>query len=146
MIQFYLKSKRAIRFLFYRHLSISEQIIISDMLNNEELVKQFWLLNKADRHHSIEVLGRTNKLTNDIELLKLSLLHDIGKNIDHYSWFLRIFSELKILTSSKAKRYLEHEVHGLEVLRKVDNINNLISLYEQDLLKERHHILDKTDF
>lgn len=146
MIQFYLKSKRAIRFLFYRHLSIGEQLTISDTLNNEDLLKQFWLLNKADRHHSIEVLNRTNKLSNNIELSKLSLVHDIGKNISHYSWFLRILSEIKILASPKAKRYLNHEVLGLEVLRKVDNIEDLISLYENDLLNERHHILDKTDY
>ena len=146
MIQIYLKSKRAVRFLFYRHLSISEQITISDTLNNGDLIKQYWLLNKADRHHSIEVMVRTNKITEKNELLQLSLIHDIGKNISHYSWILRIFAELKILTSSKAKMYVDHELLGLNVLKKIDNIEDLINFYEQDLLKERHQILDKTDY
>ena len=83
MIQIYLKSKRAIRFLFYKHLSISDQLTISETLDNQELIKQYWLLNKADRHHSIEVMNRTKNFTEDGDLLKLSLLHDIGKNIAH---------------------------------------------------------------
>ena len=83
MIQIYLKSKRAIRFLFYKHLSITDQLTISETLDNQELIKQYWLLNKADRHHSIEVMNRTKKFTEDIDLLKLSLLHDIGKNKAH---------------------------------------------------------------
>ena len=84
MIQIYLKSKRAIRFLFYKHLSITDQLTISETLDNQELIKQYWLLNKADRHHSIEVMNRTKNYTEDIDLLKLSLLHDIGKNKAHY--------------------------------------------------------------
>ena len=75
MIQIYLKSKRAIRFLFYKHLSISDQLTISETLDNQELIKQYWLLNKADRHHSIEVMNRSKNFTEDIDLLKLSLLH-----------------------------------------------------------------------
>ena len=70
MIQIYLKSKRAIRFLFYKHLSISDQLTISETLDNQELIKQYWLLNKADRHHSIEVMNRTKNFTEDIDLLK----------------------------------------------------------------------------
>ena len=86
------------------------------------------------------------KLLRKNELLQLALIHDIGKNISHYSWILRIFAELKILTSSKAKMYVDHELLGLNVLKKIDNIEDLINFYEQDLLKERHQILDKTDY
>ena len=146
MIQIYLKSKRAIRFLFYKHLSITDQITISETLDNQELIKQYWLLNKADRHHSIEVMNRTKKFTEDIDLLKLSLLHDIGKNKAHYSWFLRIFSELKVLSSRKAKNYLDHEAIGLNVLENIDDIQVVIDLYKNDLLNSRHQILDKTDY
>lgn len=146
MIQIYLKSKRAIRFLFYKHLSITDQLTISQTLDNQELIKQYWLLNKADRHHSIEVMNRTKNFTEDIDLLKLSLLHDIGKNKAHYSWFLRIFSELKVLSSRKAKNYLDHEAIGLNVLENIDDIQVVIDLYKNDLLNIRHQILDKTDY
>ena len=146
MIQIYLKSKRAIRFLFYKHLSITDQLTISETLDNQELIKQYWLLNKADRHHSIEVMNRTKKFTEDIDLLKLSLLHDIGKNKAHYSWFLRIFSELKVLSSRKAKNYLDHEAIGLNVLENIDDIQVVIDLYKNDLLNSRHQIVDKTDY
>ncbi|MDA9655620.1 hypothetical protein N9S94_01250 [Candidatus Actinomarina] len=146
MIQIYLKSKRAIRFLFYKHLSITDQLTISETLDNQELIKQYWLLNKADRHHSIEVMNRTKNFTEDIDLLKLSLLHDIGKNKAHYSWFLRIFSELKVLSSRKAKNYLDHEAIGLNVLENIDDIQVVIDLYKNDLLNSRHQILDKTDY
>ncbi|MCH1524878.1 MAG: hypothetical protein L7S06_00670 [Candidatus Actinomarina sp.] len=146
MIQIYLKSKRAIRFLFYKHLSITDQLTISGTLDNQELIKQYWLLNKADRHHSIEVMNRTKNFTEDIDLLKLSLLHDIGKNKAHYSWFLRIFSELKVLSSRKAKNYLDHEAIGLNVLENIDDIQVVIDLYKNDLLNSRHQILDKTDY
>ena len=146
MIQIYLKSKRAIRFLFYKHLSITDQLTISETLDNQELIKQYWLLNKADRHHSIEVMNRTKNFTEDIDLLKLSLLHDIGKNKAHYSWFLRIFSELKVLSSRKAKNYLDHEAMGLNVLENIDDIQVIIDLYKNDLLTRRHQILDKTDY
>tara|TARA_B110000014_G_scaffold1859_1_gene1345 strand:+ start:3853 stop:4293 length:441 start_codon:yes stop_codon:yes gene_type:complete len=146
MIQIYLKSKRAIRFLFYKHLSISDQLTISETLDNQELIKQYWLLNKADRHHSIEVMNRTKNFTEDIDLLKLSLLHDIGKNKAHYSWFLRIFAELKVISSLKAKNYLNHEEIGLNVLENIDDMQVVIDLYKNDLLNSRHKILDKTDY
>lgn len=146
MIQIYLKSKRAIRFLFYKHLSIKEQLSIADTLNNQDLIKQYWLLNKADRHHSIEVMNRSKSFTNDLDILKLSLLHDIGKNIGHYSWLLRIFSEIGIISSLKSKKYIDHEVIGLEVLEKIDGIQQLVDLYKNDLLNSKHQILDKTDY
>ena len=113
MNEIYLKSKRAIRFLFYKHLSIDEQLVISNTLKNNQLIKQYWLLNKADRHHSIEVMNRTLRFSDDLELLQLSLLHDIGKNTGHYSWLLRILSDLKIVSSYKSKNYLDHELIGL---------------------------------
>jgi hypothetical protein len=146
MIQVYLKSKRAIRFLFYRHLSITEQLIISETLIHHKLINQYWLLNKADRHHSIEVMNRSKKISDDSDLMQLSLLHDIGKNTGHYSWFLRIFAELKIISSIKAKKYLNHELVGLKVLEKIENIELQIELYEKELLQKRHHILEKTDY
>ena len=128
MNKIYLKSKRAIRFLFYKHLSIDEQLVISNTLKNNQLIKQYWLLNKADRHHSIEVMNRTLRFSDDLELLQLSLLHDIGKNTGHYSWLLRILSDLKIVSSYKSKKYLDHELIGLEVLSQIGDIDSLVAV------------------
>ena len=145
MNEIYLKSKRAIRFLFYKHLSIDEQLVISNTLKNNQLIKQYWLLNKADRHHSIEVMNRTLRFSDDLELLQLSLLHDIGKNTGHYSWLLRILSDLKIVSSYKSKKYLDHELIGLEVLSQIGDIDSLVDQYKKNLLQNKHQILDKTD-
>ena len=146
MNKIYLKSKRAIRFLFYKHLSIDEQLVISNTLKNNQLIKQYWLLNKADRHHSIEVMNRTLRFSDDLELLQLSLLHDIGKNAGHYSWLLRILSDLKIVSSYKSKKYLDHEIIGLEVLSQIGDIDSLVDQYKKNLLQNKHQILDKTDY
>ena len=79
MKELFLKARRAVRFLFYKNISISDQIKISKILNNTQLEQLFWKMSKADRHHSLEVLQRTIKYTDNDSLLKLSLLHDIGK-------------------------------------------------------------------
>ena len=140
------KAKRAIRFLFYKDLQIRNQIKISNILNNDELEILFWKMSKADRHHSLEVLNRTEKYTQEEDLLKLSLLHDIGKSISEYSWLFRIFSELKIITNRKAFNYLNHEDIGYNLLK--DNISddNISKYYFDNLLRAKNEILDKTDF
>tara|TARA_X000000368_G_scaffold283710_1_gene225288 strand:- start:865 stop:1305 length:441 start_codon:yes stop_codon:yes gene_type:complete len=140
------KAKRAIRFLFYKDLQIRNQIKISNILNNDELEILFWKMSKADRHHSLEVLNRTEKYTQEEDLLKLSLLHDIGKSISEYSWLFRIFSELKIITNRKAFNYLNHEDIGYDLLK--DNISdeNISKYYFDNLLTAKNEILDKTDF
>ena len=81
MNELFLKARRAIRFLFYKNISISDQIKISKILNDKQVEQLFWKMSKADRHHSLEVLERTIKYTENDNLLKLSLLHDIGKSI-----------------------------------------------------------------
>jgi hypothetical protein len=91
-------------------------------------------------------MNRSKKISDDSDLMQLSLLHDIGKNTGHYSWFLRIFAELNIISSIKAKKYLNHELVGLKVLEKIENIELQIELYEKELLQKRHHILEKTDY
>jgi ABC-type enterochelin transport system ATPase subunit len=121
-------------------------LVISNTLKNNQLIKQYWLLNKADRHHSIEVMNRTLRFSDDLELLQLSLLHDIGKNTGHYSWFLRILSDLKIVSSYKSKKYLDHELIGLEVLSQIGDIDSLVAQYQKNLLQNKHQILDKTDY
>ena len=73
-----IKARRAIRFLFYRDISIEDQMLVSNTLDDSEIETLFWKLNKADRHHSIEVLHRTMKHTDNADILKLALLHDIG--------------------------------------------------------------------
>ena len=140
------KAKRAIRFLFYKDLQIRNQIKISNILNNDELEILFWKMSKADRHHSFEVLNRTEKYTQDDDLLKLSLLHDIGKSVSEYSWLFRIFAELKIITNRKAYNYLNHEDIGYDLLKENISNDNITKYYFDNLLTAKNEILYKTDF
>ena len=114
-----IKARRAVRFLFYRDVSIENQILVSETLDDTELEILFWKLNKADRHHSIEVLHRTMKHTDNLDILKLALLHDIGKSISEYSWSFRIFTDLGILKSQKSQNYKNHEDIGYELLKEL---------------------------
>jgi hypothetical protein len=115
-------------------------------LNDEDLIKQYWLLNKADRHHSFEVLNRSKKITEEPDVLILSLIHDIGKNTGHYSWLFRIMSDLNLVTSKKSKNYLDHEVIGYEVLGSIDGLDELKNYYQKELLLRRHDVLEETDY
>ena len=63
MNEFILKARRAVRFLFYKDIPVDNQIQISKILNDVELESLFWKMSKADRHHSLEVLNRTKKHT-----------------------------------------------------------------------------------
>ena len=119
MNKLFLKAKRAIRFLFYKDISIVDQIKISKILDNEQLEQLFWKMSKADRHHSLEVLERTMKYSNNEDLLKLSLLHDIGKSISEYNWLFRIMAELKLVSNRKAFDYLNHEDIGYDLLKEL---------------------------
>ena len=146
MNELILKARRAIRFLFYKDLQIKNQIKISNILNDEELESLFWKMSKADRHHSFEVLSRTEKYTQDNDLLKLSLLHDIGKSISEYSWLFRIFADLKIITNRKAYNYLNHEDIGYDLLKENISNDNISKYYFDNLLTAKNEILYKTDF
>ena len=140
-----IKARRAIRFLFYRDVSIKDQILVSNTLDDSELEILFWKLNKADRHHSIEVLHRTMKHTDNSDVLKLALLHDIGKCIAEYSWLFRIFTDLGIIKSRKSQNYKNHEYIGFELLKELQN-EELSKYYFENLLSNKNEILDKTDF
>ena len=146
MKELILKARRAIRFLFYKDLSIDNQIKISEILNDDELESLFWKMSKADRHHSLEVLNRTENQTKNIELLKLSLLHDIGKSISEYSWIFRILAELKIVTNRKAYNYLNHEDIGYDLLKQNISNDEISKFYFENLLTTKNEILDKTDY
>ena len=114
----YLKIKRAIRYIFYKHISIDDQLKVKQQFNNDDLTRLFWQLSMQDRHHSIEVLERTISKTIDDEILTLKeleslndlytlcLLHDIGKSVSNFSWIFRIFSELKIIKNKKSKMHV----------------------------------------
>ena len=146
MNELILKARRAVRFLFYKDLQIMNQIKISNILNDNELELLFWKMSKADRHHSFEVLRRTEKYTQDDDLLKLSLFHDIGKSISEYSWLFRIFAELKIITNRKAYNYLNHEDIGYDLLKENISNVNISKYYFDNLLTAKNQILYKTDF
>ena len=157
-MKFYLKIKRAIRFLFYKHLSVEDQIKVMQQLNDDNLLRLFWQLSMQDRHHSVEVLERTIDMSFENEslsikeleslnnLFTLSLIHDIGKSISHFSWIFRIFSELKIVNNDKSRLYLDHEINGLTELEKYSVNDDIIQYYKKELLQNKHFILDKTDY
>ena len=146
MSELFSKAKRAIRFLFYKNISIVEQIKISKILEDEQLEQLFWKMSKADRHHALEVLERTMKHSHNENLLKLSLLHDIGKSISEYNWLFRIMAELKLVTNRKAFDYLNHEDIGYDLLKGQINDPDISKYYFDNLLTEKNEILDKTDF
>ena len=146
MSKVFLKAKRAIRFLFYKDIRIVDQIKISRILNDRQLEQLFWKLSKADRHHSLEVLERTIKISNNADLLKLSLLHDIGKSISEYNWLFRIMAELRFITNRKAFNYLNHEDIGYDLLKENVSDRDVSKYYYDNLLTMKNEVLDKTDF
>ena len=154
----YLKIKRAIRYLFYKNISVEDQLKVKEQFNNDDLTRLFWQLSMQDRHHSIEVLERTINKTLDDEILSLKeleslndlytlcLLHDIGKSAGNFSWLFRIFSELNIVNNQKSKIYLNHERIGLEQMKKLSIDDKVLKYYQKELLENKHFILDKTDY
>ncbi len=154
----YLKIKRAIRYLFYKHISVEDQLKVKEQFNNDDLTRLFWQLSMQDRHHSIEVLERTINKTLDDEILSLKeleslndlytlcLLHDIGKSAGNFSWLFRIFSELNIVNSHKSKIYLNHERIGLEQMKKLSIDDKVLKYYQKELLENKHFVLDMTDY
>ena len=154
----YLKIKRAIRYLFYKHISVEDQLKVKEQFNNDDLTRLFWQLSMQDRHHSIEVLERTINKTLDDEILSLKeleslndlytlcLLHDIGKSAGNFSWLFRIFSELNIVNNKKSKIYLNHERIGLEQMKKLSIDDKVLKYYQKELLENKHFVLDKTDY
>ena len=154
----YLKIKRAIRYLFYKHISVEDQLKVKEQFNNDDLTRLFWQLSMQDRHHSIEVLERTINKTLDDEILSLKeleslndlytlcLLHDIGKSAGNFPWLFRIFSELNIVNNQKSKIYLNHERIGLEQMKKLSIDDKVLKYYEKELLENKHFVLDKTDY
>ena len=154
----YLKIKRAIRYIFYKRISIDDQLKVKQQFNNDDLTRLFWQLSMQDRHHSIEVLERTISKTIDDEILTLKeleslndlytlcLLHDIGKSVSNFSWIFRIFSELKIIKNKKSKMYLNHEKIGLEYMQKLSIDDSTLKYYQKELIDNKHFVLDKTDY
>ena len=146
MKKLYLKVKRTLRFIFYRNLNINEQLDISDHLVDENLLNLYWKMSKADRQHSYEVFNRTKEKSEDKDLLLLSLLHDIGKSKIDAGVVFRILSDLGFIKNSKSKNYLDHENIGIELLKE-NNVNqDIIDYYNNNLLKQKNIILDKTDY
>ena len=146
MKEFLIKARRAIRYLFYKNVSIQDQLKVSKVLDDSELELLFWKLLKADRHHSVEVMHRTMKKTTNNDILKLALLHDIGKSISEYSWIFRIMTELRILKSFKSELYLNHEDIGYDLLKNQDFKTDISTFYFNNLLNKKNDVLDITDY
>jgi len=146
MKEFLIKARRAIRYLFYKNVSIQDQLEVSKVLNDSELELLFWKLSKADRHHSVEVMYRTMKKTSNDDVLKLALLHDIGKSISEYSWIFRIMTELRLIKSYKSELYLNHEDIGYDLLKNQDFKKDISTFYFNNLLNGKNEVLDTTDY
>ena len=146
MTKIIIKIKRTIRYIFYRNLNIDEQIKVADYMVCNNLLHLYWTMSKADRHHSYEVFERTYKNSDDKELLILSLLHDIGKSKINAGLLFRVFSDLGIINNKKSHLYLNHEVIGLQILEENKINTRIINYYENNLLKQKHTVLDKTDY
>jgi hypothetical protein len=146
MKEFLIKARRAVRYLFYKNVSIEDQLMVSKVLDDAELELLFWKLSKADRHHSVEVMYRTMKKTSNDDLLKLALLHDIGKSISEYSWIFRIMTELRLIKSFKSELYLNHEDIGYDLLKNQDFKKDIATFYFNNLLNGKNEVLDTTDY
>ena len=146
MKEFLIKARRSIRYLFYKNVSIQDQLNVSKVLDDSELESLFWKLTKADRHHSVEVMYRTMKKTSNNDLLKLALLHDIGKSISEYSWLFRIMTELGLIKSFKSELYLNHEDIGYDLLKNQDFKKDIATFYFNNLLNAKNEVLDTTDY
>jgi hypothetical protein len=146
MKEFLIKARRAIRYLFYKNVSIEDQLMVSKVLDDSELELLFWKLSKADRHHSVEVMYRTMKKTSNDDVLKLALLHDIGKSISEYSWIFRIMTELRLIKSFKSELYLNHEDIGYDLLKNQDFKKDISTFYFNNLLNGKNEVLDTTDY
>ncbi len=146
MKKLYLKVKRTLRFIFYRNLNINEQLDISYHIVDDNLLNLYWNMSKADRQHSYEVFNRTKEKSEDSDLLLLSLLHDIGKSKIDAGVIFRILSDLGFISNNKSKNYLDHEHIGLELLKENNVSQDIIDYYDNNLLKQKNIILDKTDY
>ena len=146
MKKLYLKVKRTLRFIFYRNLNINEQLDISYHIVDDNLLNLYWNMSKADRQHSYEVFNRTKEKSDDRNLLLLSLLHDIGKSKIDAGVIFRILSDLGFISNNKSKNYLDHEHIGIELLKENNVSQDIIDYYNNNLLKQKNIILDKTDY
>ena len=146
MKKLYLKVKRTLRFIFYRNLNINEQLDISYHIVDDNLLNLYCNMYKADRQHSYEVFNRTKEKSEDSDLLLLSLLHDIGKSKIDAGVIFRILSDLGFISNNKSKNYLDHEHIGIELLKENNVSQNIIDYYNNNLLKQKNIILDKTDY
>lgn len=146
MNEFLIKARRAIRYLFYKNVSIKNQLMVSKILDDTELELLFWKLSKADRHHSVEVMYRAMKKTSNNDILKLALLHDIGKSVSEYSWIFRIMTELGLIKSFKSELYLNHEDIGYDLLKNQDFNTDISTFYFDNLLNNKNEVLDTTDY
>ena len=105
------KSLRAVRYIFYKDLSIPDQIRVNDVLD-EDMVLLFWRMRLEDRSHSLEVMKRMESITNENRFLTLALIHDIGKLQSDIGWLGRIFADLGLNKTFTAERYKNHESYG----------------------------------
>ena len=139
------KSLRAVRYIFYKDLSIPDQIRVNNVLD-EKMVLLFWRMRLEDRSHSLEVMKRMELITSENKFLTLALIHDIGKLQSDIGWIGRIFADLGLNKSFTAQRYKNHESNGYTIIQNNIASNNIINDYKMSILDERHEYLNRCDY
>tara|TARA_B100000686_G_C16448492_1_gene790769 strand:+ start:169 stop:612 length:444 start_codon:yes stop_codon:yes gene_type:complete len=139
------KSIRAVKYILYKDLSISDQIRVSDVLD-DDVTLLFWRMRLEDRSHSLEVMKRMESITNENRFLTLALIHDIGKLQSDIGWLGRIFADLGLNKTFTAERYKNHESYGYMIIKNHIGSNNIINDYKMSILDDRHKYLNRCDY
>ena len=139
------KSIRAVKYIFYKDISISDQIRVSDVLDDDATLL-FWRMRLEDRSHSLEVMKRMESITNENRFLTLALIHDIGKLQSDIGWLGRIFADLGLNKTFTAERYKNHESYGYMIIKNHIGSNNIINDYKMSILDDRHKYLNRCDY
>ena len=139
------KSLRAIKYNFYKDLTVLDQIKVNKILG-DNATQLFWRMRLEDRSHSLEVMNRMEAITKENRLLTLALLHDIGKVQSDIGWLGRILADLGINRSFSANRYKNHEQYGYNILQKYIDSKAIVKDYKTSILDERHEYLNRCDY
>ena len=90
----------------------------------------FFEFGPADQRHAMAVLGRFDVLqpTAPLAARRAALLHDIGKVRAPLGTFARVLATLFGPRTVKFAEYLDHERHGVELLRNAASDSETLAL------------------
>jgi len=90
----------------------------------------FFEFGPADQRHALVVLGRFDVLqpTAPLPARRAALLHDIGKVRAPLGTFARVLATLFGPRTARFAEYLDHERHGVELLRNAASDSETLAL------------------